>query len=135
MHPLRDLLEQSIEQYRSLHGATVALCANLGTLSGKESLAAYQRLMAQQVACQNSDEILVPMLFQGGPVPGLAALVAERFELLEKIVKENQNIMPRLLSRMAILRAELNNSREGQTAMAGYRSNGPVSGRVLRRSC
>ena len=135
MNELNELLTSSIELYQTLLDRTQGLCANLGALSGKESIAAYQELLDLQSVCRAGDEKLLPLLVQEKPNRALAPQLLERMQLIEKVVAENNRIMPLLLSRKAVLAAELNLSRGGQGALSGYRSNGSVSGRLLSRSC
>lgn len=135
MDRLSHLLVTSMEQYRELLGQTRNLAVRLGSLPGKESILAYQGLLDLQRSCRSTDDLLVARLLQSRPDQELAPLLDERMALIAEVLEENRRILPLLLSRKAILAAELNQSREGQGALAGYRSNGSVSGRLLSRSC
>jgi hypothetical protein len=135
MNELNELLTSSIELYRTLLDRTRELSAKLSVLSGAESITAYRELLDLQNACCAGDERLLPLLVLAKPNRESAPQLLERMRLIEEVVAENRRIMPLLLSRKAILAAELKQSREGQGSLSGYRSNGTVSGRLLSRSC
>lgn len=130
-----ELLHTSLASYRILLDRLLQLSASMGSLSGKEAIAAFQDLIELQKDCRQIDEQLVPLLNQNPPDPKLAPQIRERIQLLEEVIETNHRIMPQLQSRKAVLATELNLARENQGALSGYRSNGFVSGKRFNRSC
>ncbi|MEJ2199658.1 MAG: hypothetical protein P8X63_01380 [Desulfuromonadaceae bacterium] len=134
MNTVSELLDSSIEMYRTLRDRLQQLSCRLGSISGQEAVAVFQELIELQKRCHHTDEKLMPLLSQNPADSKLAPQIWNRIQLLEEVIETNSRIMPQLMSRQAVLAAELKQSRESQGALFGYRSNEPVSGRRLNRS-
>jgi hypothetical protein len=118
---MEDCLKKSVEQYRAI----VEHAAQLEGLLKKgdpELLGQYtQRLRELQGEASQHDQVFFKVFSQNSEDLKAHPLFIEREHLLQKIVKLNQLILPRIRGMMAVTAHELKQAKTGRTVVAGYR--------------
>lgn len=117
---MEDCLRQSVEQYRRIveHAEQLDVLLRKGD---PDQLRHYtQDLKGLQDEAGICDQEFFKIFSQNSDTLKSHPLFAEREQLLAKIVKLNQLILPRIRGMMAVTAHELSQLKDGRTAVAGY---------------
>jgi hypothetical protein len=122
---MEDCLKKSVEQYREIVEHAEQLDALLKS-GDPEVLRRYTLRLKelQDDACLHDQEFF-KVFSQHSARLKTHSLFLEREQLLEKIVKLNQLILPRIRGMMALTAHELSQIKEGRAAVAGYHQPPP----------
>ncbi len=115
-------LEHSAEQYRDLlqHSEELLSLLGGGDFSRvQEHAARLQQLQLE--ACQH-DELLLPRIQGDLSVWEEHKLYRLRSGFIQSILELNKLLLPKIRAMMAVTSAELEQMRDGRTALAGYAS-------------
>ncbi len=117
---MEDCLRKSVEQYRQIVEHAEKLEALLKKAE-PELLRDYTLKLRQlQDEATAHDQEFFTVFSQHSEELKTHPLFVERTELLDKIVKLNQLILPRIRGMMAVTAHELSQIKGGRTAVAGY---------------
>lgn len=128
---LQALLQQSLGNYRSLHGVMEQLEEALRLDEPELLLELHQQLQTMQQQAGATDAQIGPLL-PTGDVAALAPLLAERQALLQDLQAYNRLLSVKIHGILPVISDELAQLRTGRVAVSGYASSQQARGDLVR---
>lgn len=128
---LEHLLHESVDRYRALLNLQLEVNGELAKARPDEIEELAEHLESLQRQAEKVDCTLLPLMQQVGAEIATHPLFQERKVLLEECARQIGLLLPAAEAGKAMAAAELQQIREGRTAMAGYEVGGRERGNTL----
>ncbi len=131
MQELERLVKKSLNQYQTILNHIGKLQNILGHCQTKELQSYCGQLQSLQDTARQIDADIDSRRHDADIDVNMTALLNKRQKMMQDIIRHNDLLFPEISGKLAVISAELSQTRTGKTAMSGYKNGHTTKGRIV----
>ena len=131
MQELERLIKKSLNQYQTILNHIGKLQNILRYCQTKELKTYCEQLQSLQHTARQIDSDIDSRMQDADINVNMTSLLHKRQKMMRDIIHHNDLLFPEISGKLAVISAELSQTRTGKTAMSGYKNGHTTKGRIV----
>jgi DNA repair ATPase RecN len=131
MQELERLVKKSLDQYQTILNHIEELQKILGRCPTKELKSYCEQLQSLQDTARQIDSEIDRCMQDVDIDVNMTSLLHKRQKMMQDIIRHNDLLFPEISGKLAVISAELSQTRAGKTAISGYKVAHIKKGRIV----